>query len=200
MSAVRHGAGDPDAPHVDDELLRMRQLRGAVVGSAQLAPRHAAADRMFQPRLSHPKSCVFRTDVHRCFRLHDPYGCATALCGLLMATRGQAARVSPRYCHKEKSRHVSRTRKVKRSAQAHMPGLDAEIMAMLDRVRQVFGDEVLGGIYERAQNAAIRQSVSPDAATANASNDGQLRVVSDSTDDGFVRALRDELDRVLTHH
>lgn len=95
---------------------------------------------------------------------------------------------------------MSRTRKVKRSAQAHMPGLDAEIMAMLDRVRQVFGDEVLGGIYERAQNAAIRQSVSPDAATANASNDGQLRVVSDSTDDGFVRALRDELDRVLTHH
>ena len=92
------------------------------------------------------------------------------------------------------------SRIVKRSAQAHMPGLDAEIMAMLDRVRQVFGDEVLGGIYERAHNAAIRQSVSPGAATANASNDGQLRVVWDSTDDGFVRALRDELDRVLTHH
>jgi hypothetical protein len=97
-------------------------------------------------------------------------------------------------------RHVSRTRKVKRSPQADMPGLDAEIMAMLDRVRQVFGDEALGGIYERAHNAAIRQSVSPSAATANAPNDGQMRVVSDTTDDGFVRALRDELDRVLTQH
>ena len=81
-----------------------------------------------------------------------------------------------------------------------MPGLDADIIAMLDRVRQVFGDDVLGGIYERAHNAAIRQAGSPAAATANAANDGQLRVVSDSTDDGFVRALRDELDRMLTHH
>jgi len=81
-----------------------------------------------------------------------------------------------------------------------MPELDAEILSMLDRVRQVFGDDVLGGIYERAQNAAIRQSVSPGAATTNASDDGQLRVVLDSTDDEFVRALRDELDRMLTHH
>ena len=97
---------------------------------------------------------------------------------------------------------MSRTRKVKRTARAHMPELDAEILSMLDRVRQVFGDDVLGGIYERAQNAAIRQSVSPGAATAttNASDDGQLRVVLDSTDDEFVRALRDELDRMLTHH
>jgi hypothetical protein len=97
---------------------------------------------------------------------------------------------------------VSRTRKVKRTAQAQLPELDAEILSMLDRVRQVFGDDVLGGIYERAQNAAIRQSVPPGAATAttNASDDGQLRVVLDSTDDEFVRALRDELDRMLTHH
>ena len=78
-----------------------------------------------------------------------------------------------------------------------MPMLDAEITAMLDRVRQVFGDEILADIYERAQNAAIRQAVSAGAAAAN---DGTLRVVSDSMDDGFVRALRNELDRLLTHH
>jgi len=28
--------------------------------------------------------------------------------------------------------------------------LDAEITAMLNRVREVFGDEILAGIYERA--------------------------------------------------
>ena len=78
-----------------------------------------------------------------------------------------------------------------------MPVLDAEITAMLDRVRQVFGDEILADIYERAQNAAIRQAVPPGAAAAH---DGTLRVVSDSMDDGFVRALRNELDRLLTHH
>lgn len=44
MSAVWHSAGGPDPPHVDDELLRMRQLRGAMVGGAQVAPRVHAAD------------------------------------------------------------------------------------------------------------------------------------------------------------
>jgi hypothetical protein len=78
--------------------------------------------------------------------------------------------------------------------------LDAEITAMLDRVRQVFGEEILADIYERAQNAAIRQAGSAGTAAANGSTDGRLRLVSDSADDGFVRALRDELDRLLTHH
>ena len=76
--------------------------------------------------------------------------------------------------------------------------LDAEIAEMLDRVREVFGDEVLAGIYERAQNAAIRQAGSPAAAPAPI--DGRLRLVSAAADDGFVRALRSELDRLLTHH
>ena len=78
--------------------------------------------------------------------------------------------------------------------------LDAEVTAMLDRVREVFGDEILGGIYERAQNAAIRQGGSPAAVAADAPADGRLRLVSDAADDGFVRALRNELDRLLTHH
>ena len=78
--------------------------------------------------------------------------------------------------------------------------LDAEITAMLDRVREVFGDEILADIYERAQNAAIRQAASAGAVAAAAPTDGRLRLVSDATDDGFVRALRDELDRLLTHH
>ena len=78
--------------------------------------------------------------------------------------------------------------------------LDAEITAMLDRVRQVFGEEILADIYERAQNAAIRQAGSAGTAAANASTDARLRLVSDPADDGFVRALRDELDRLLTHH
>ena len=78
--------------------------------------------------------------------------------------------------------------------------LDAEITAMLDRVRQVFGDEALVSVYQRAQNAAIRQAVSRGVAAAGASNDRRLRLVSDSSDDGFVRALRNELDRLLTHH
>ena len=81
-----------------------------------------------------------------------------------------------------------------------MPPLDAEITAMLDRVRQLFGDEILPGIYERAQNAAIRQTGSPGTAAANAPTDGTLRLVSGAADDGFVRALRIELDRLLTHH
>ena len=75
-----------------------------------------------------------------------------------------------------------------------------DVAEMLDRVREVFGDEVLAGIYERAQNAAIRQAGSPDAAAAPAPTDGRLRLVSDAADDGFVRALRSELDRLLTHH
>jgi predicted ArsR family transcriptional regulator len=78
--------------------------------------------------------------------------------------------------------------------------LDAEITAMLNRVREVFGDEILAGIYERAQNAAIRQAASPDAVAADAPTDGRVRMVSDAADDGFVRALRNELDRLLTHH
>lgn len=76
---------------------------------------------------------------------------------------------------------------------------DAEIAAMVDRVRQVFGDEVLTGIYDRAQNAAIRRARVRDT-PASVSSDGRLRLVSNSDDDGFVRALRDELDRALTQH
>jgi hypothetical protein len=78
--------------------------------------------------------------------------------------------------------------------------LDADITAMLDRVREVFGDEILAGVYERAQNAAIRQAGSPGTASVPAPTDGRLRLVSDAADDGFMRALRDELDRLLTHH
>jgi hypothetical protein len=78
--------------------------------------------------------------------------------------------------------------------------LDADITAMLDRVRELFGDEILAGIYERAQNAAIRQAGSPGTAAARAPTDGRLRLVSDAADEGFVRALRSELDRLLTHH
>ena len=77
--------------------------------------------------------------------------------------------------------------------------LDAEITAMLDRVREVFGDEILAGIYERAQNAAIRHAGSAGTAAANAPSESRLRLVSDAADDGFVRALRDELERLLTH-
>ncbi len=77
--------------------------------------------------------------------------------------------------------------------------LDAEIAAMVDRVRQVFGDEVLAGIYDRAQNAAIRQARAADPPVA-VPRDGRVRRVSNVDDDGFVRALRDELDRALTHH
>jgi hypothetical protein len=76
--------------------------------------------------------------------------------------------------------------------------LDAEIASMIDRVRSVFGDEILAGIYDRAHNAAIRQA--PAAATqATVPNEAGLRVVWRSDDDGFIRALRDELDRLLTH-
>lgn len=39
-----HGARAPDAPHVDDPLLRVWQLRGAMVGDAQFAPAFHAAD------------------------------------------------------------------------------------------------------------------------------------------------------------
>ena len=86
-----------------------------------------------------------------------------------------------------------------RPAQAHM-ALDAEITAMLDRVRELFGDDILAGVYERAQNAAIRQAGSPGAGAAHAPTDGTLRLVPAAADDGFVRALRSELDRLLTHH
>ena len=76
---------------------------------------------------------------------------------------------------------------------------DDEVAAMVDRVRQVFGDEILTAIYDRAQNAAIRQARARDT-PALVPSDGRLRLVSNSDDDGFVRALRDELDRALTHH
>jgi len=92
---------------------------------------------------------------------------------------------------------MSRSRK---AGHAAIP-LDAEITAMLDRVRQVFGDEVLARLYERARNAAIRQSRSFTAPLAAGENaDGKLRLVAASDDEGFVRALREELDRALTHH
>jgi hypothetical protein len=81
-----------------------------------------------------------------------------------------------------------------------MPPLDADLIAMLDRVRTMFGDEILADVYERAQNATIRQAGSPGTAAADAPTGGRLRLVSDAADDGFVRALRDELDRLLTHH
>ena len=77
--------------------------------------------------------------------------------------------------------------------------LDPEIAAMVDRVRQVFGDEILAAVYDRARNAAIRQARAP-ATPEEAPNDGRLRLVWNSDDDGFLRALRDELDRALTHH
>jgi len=77
--------------------------------------------------------------------------------------------------------------------------LDPEIAAMVDRVRQVFGDEILAAIYDRARNAAIRQAPAP-ATPEVVPNDGRLSLVSNADDDGFLRALRDELDRALTHH
>ena len=77
--------------------------------------------------------------------------------------------------------------------------LDAEIAAMVRRVRELFGDEVLATIYDRAHNVAIRQARVP-ITPASAANDGRLRLVSDSEGDGFLRTLRDELDRALTHH
>ena len=80
-----------------------------------------------------------------------------------------------------------------------MAVLDMEITGMLDRVRQIFGDEVLAALYGRARNAAIRQTASPAEAGAETSSEGPLRLVSGSKD-AFVRALRDELDRMLTHH
>ena len=93
---------------------------------------------------------------------------------------------------------MSQSRRGSRVAQPRLD-LDAEIAAMVDRVRQVFGDEILAGIYDRAQNAAIRQARAPDT-PASVPSDGRLRLVSNVDDDGFVRALRDELDRALTHH
>jgi predicted ArsR family transcriptional regulator len=81
-----------------------------------------------------------------------------------------------------------------------MPPLDADLIAMLDRAREIYGDEILAGIYERAQNATIRRAGSPDTAAAAAPTDRRLRLVSGAADDGFVEALRDELDHLLTHH
>jgi hypothetical protein len=78
--------------------------------------------------------------------------------------------------------------------------LDAEIRAMLDRVREVFGEEILADLYERAQNAAIRQAGSPATEAAHAPTPGRLGLLSDAADDGFVRALRNELDRLLRRH
>jgi hypothetical protein len=88
----------------------------------------------------------------------------------------------------------------KRSSRVPQPGfgLDDQIGAMIDRVRQVFGDEILAAIYGRAHNAAIRQALAPASDRAVPSG-GRLRLISKSGDEGFVRALRDELDRALTH-
>ena len=91
---------------------------------------------------------------------------------------------------------MSHSRRGSRVRQSR-PCLDREVAAMIDRVRQVFGDEILAGIYVRAQNAAIRRARALNT-PASAPSDARLRLVSD--DDGFVRALRDELDRALTHH
>ena len=93
---------------------------------------------------------------------------------------------------------MSKSRRGSRVLQA-AANLDAEITAMVGRVRQVFGEEVLAAIYDRARNAAIRQA-SPRETPASTRNDRGLRLVSNSEHDGFVRALRDELDRALTHH
>jgi predicted ArsR family transcriptional regulator len=81
-----------------------------------------------------------------------------------------------------------------------MPPLDGDVIAMLDRAREIFGDEILAAVYERAQNATIRQAGPPGTAAADVPTDGRLRLVSGAADDGFVAALRDELDRLLTHH
>ena len=93
---------------------------------------------------------------------------------------------------------MSRSRRGSRVPQARV-NLDPEIADMVDRVRQVFGDEILLAIYDRARNAAIRQA--PVLATPEVvPNDGRLGLVSNADDDEFLRALRDELDRALTHH
>jgi hypothetical protein len=81
-----------------------------------------------------------------------------------------------------------------------MPPLDDELFALLDRARQVFGDEILTGIYERAQNAAIRQAGPPGTSAPRASTGERMPLVSDSVEDGFLRALRNELARLLRHH
>ena len=93
---------------------------------------------------------------------------------------------------------MSQSRRGSRVPQARV-NLDPEIAAMVDRVRQVFGDEILAAVYDRARNAAIRHARAP-ATPEEVPNDGRLRLVSNSDDDGFLRALRDELDRALTHH
>jgi len=77
--------------------------------------------------------------------------------------------------------------------------LDAEIVAMVARVRQVFGEEILASIYDRARNAAIRQ-VRRSNPLPSVPDEGMPRPVASAGDDGFVLALRDELDRALTHH
>ena len=81
-----------------------------------------------------------------------------------------------------------------------MPPLDDEIVALLNRARQVFGDEILSGIYERAQNAAIRQAGFSRTPEPGASTGGSLPLGSDSLENGFLRALRNELARLLRHH
>lgn len=92
---------------------------------------------------------------------------------------------------------MSHSRRGNRVPQSRL-NLDAEIAAMVDRVRQVYGDEILEGIYDRAQNVAIRQARGPNT-PASVPSDSRLRLASNSDGDGFVRALRDELDRALTH-
>ena len=105
---------------------------------------------MFPPRLSHPSGAY--PERAACGRTSRSPGLATALSGLLPAA---ALASEP-------------------SQQAHMPPLDADLIAM--------------------------QAGPPDTAAASAPTDGRLRLVSGAADDGFIRALRDELDRLLTHH
>ncbi len=55
---------------------------------------------------------------------------------------------------------------------------------MVDCVGKVFGDEILAGIYDRVQNAAIRQARAP-ATPASVPSDGRLRLVSNADEDRF---------------
>ena len=105
------------------------------------------------------------------------------------------ARLARRFQPTEPLTPMSRSRRGTGVPQARV-NLDPEIAAMVDRVRQVFGDEILAAIYDRARNAAIRQAPVP-ATPEVVPNDGRLSLVSNADDDGFLRALRDELDRAL---
>jgi hypothetical protein len=61
---MRRGERGPDAAHVDDTLLRVRQLRDAMVGGAQLAPGVTVADGLTFP-VPLGGSAVLRLGRHR---------------------------------------------------------------------------------------------------------------------------------------